>query len=151
MLLFCLLMAKILCCCVASSLYMLAGSFYVAFYPTGNVHIPRNLPCSYLYFCYFLVVHNVSKLPRISYLLLDIHNHSNFAEVGLVETCYLPCYSWLRSFICMYAERGRRVKSVAKYGSSCFGGGTSHFNPRNFTVSLSQVCLMGLFLGSLKS
>lgn len=149
-LLFCLLMAIILCSCIASSLYMLTEGFYVAFHLTWNVHIPRNFPCSYLYFCLFFVVHNVRRFPRISCLLLVIHNHSNFAKVGLlVETCCLPCYSWLWRFICMCT--GRRVKSIAKYRSSCFSEGTSHFSPRNFRVFFTQGCLMGLSMASPKS
>ena len=151
-LLFCLLMAIILSCCMASSLHMLTESFYVAFHLTWNVHIPRNFPYSYLYFCFFLVVHNISRFPRISYLLLVIHNHSNFAKVGLLaEICCLPCYSWLWRSICMCTEIGRRVKPVAKFRSSCFSEGTSHFSPRNFTVSFAQGCLMGLSMASLKS
>jgi len=101
-------------------------------------------------FSVFLVVHKVSIFPRISCLVLIVHNHLNFAKVGLlIESCGLPYYSLLWRFICMCTETVRRDMS-AKYRSSHFSEGISHFSPRNFTVSLAQECLLGLSMASPK-
>lgn len=117
------------------------------------------LKCSYsqklsLFMPSFLLLScfkNVSKFPRISYSLLAIHSHSNFTKLDcLVETCCLRHYSWLWRFTCMCTGTRRRVKSVAKCRSSHFGGATSPFSPRNFTVCLAQGCLMGLSMASPK-
>lgn len=121
MVLFCLLMAIILCCCTASSLQMLVDASYVASSFTWSDNVARNLICLCFWFCFLFAVHNIAEFPKFSYLLLVIRGHTSFAEVGFPVKAYCPLhYSWLWRLICMFTETRRRLRPGTAYSSLHF-------------------------------